>query len=714
LPLELTLVELKNKNSFIRKGERKMKKVFGLLLAVLVLFTVAACKDDPVVDPTDDIDYESEVTVDMAINYKGSMFITYNKDTSYQALNGEVYTKGDLLPAWEAIGEALNINFVDKAVSSDEDTDAQFERLQTEQFSGVDVVNGTGANIGPEGVNGNFVDLSKYLDSMPNLSAFLDANPAVVASMTSADGGIYFTPYFDGFGEIEQMYLMRIDWVRDILDADDTSAFDTTAAVLPDNYDRRDISVPIDTDITVANSDGTTRVVNKAYSANILDVLAALPASATGKDIADAFRTHMENTYGDQGYANLSDVFVGTDAAYDTDELLAMMYVIKSNPEFLTREFTDGAASSVEVYFPREPKGSRIKNLFRGLEMFGLRGVFSRHQWLYFDEAGDINDIRHEERFIDGVDDLSNMYNDGLILQNPEDSTITSNWRTYLLSNSIGFMTYDYNASSTAQGLIDAGSTLDPTYEFQAVLPPVVDWLEDGNYFHFTEGVRSLKNEAWGIPAHVEDDTTKLYRILKMVDEMYDYEEEDSIGTMGLYGPEGWTDGTLDYNGDTVYKMSDEALAEMQDLAGGNMINYLRQYVGATLPIGHIRSLGLEFQTLSEDGQEGIDRINTAVQAGTFLLAGQVDTDNPWYNLSPTFYPLTKQESLEITASATFTTVFSDDNLITMVKYGFSGNGESYTKEDYMDLFMQNGIDVYTEIYIANYRNAYERIGDEE
>ena len=691
-----------------------MKKLFSFLLVGLALFTLVACgkTDEPI-----DIDYDSEVTVNAAINYKGSMFITYNKDTSYTALNGKTYTKGDLLPSWEAIGEKLNINFVDKAVSSDENTDAQFTRLQTESFSGVDVVNGTGANIGPEGVKGNFVDISQYLDVMPNLSAFLDANPAVLASMTSADSGIYFTPYFDGFGEIEQMYLMRIDWVQDILDSADTSAFDTTAAVLPNNYDRRDISVPIDVDITVANSDGSTRTVNKAYTANILDTIAEVNDNPTGKDIADAFRTHMEDTYGDQGYTKLSDVFVGSDAAYDTDELLALMYVIKSNPAFLTREFADNAstpASSVEVYFPREPKGSRIRNLFRGLEMFGLRGVFSRHQFLYFDEQGVVNDIRHEQRFVDGVNDLSNMYNDGLILQNPEDNTITSNWRTYLLSGSTGFMTYDYNASSTSQGLIDAGSSLDPTYAFQAVLPPVVDWLGDGNYFHFTEGVRSLKNEAWGIPAHVENDETKLYRVLKLVDEMYNYDAADSVGTMGLYGPAGWTDGTLSYNGTDVYKMSEAALAEMNDLAGGNMINYLRQYVGATLPIGHIRSLGLEFQTLSSDGQAGIDRINTAVQAGTFYLAGQVDTTNPWYSLSPTFYPLTEAESDDITAAATFTAIFADNNLITMVKYGFSGNGGSLTESAYWDEFEIDGIDVYENVYIKAYRDAYARINSED
>ena len=92
---------------------------------------------------------------------------------------------------------------------------------------------------------------------------------------------------------------------------------------------------------------------------------------------------------------------------------------------------------------------------------------------------------------------------------------------------------------------------------------------------------------------------------------------------LSTYMDQRLTDGTLAYGEETVYKLSDKFLAEMKDLAGGNHINYLRQYVGATLPIGHIRSLGLEFQTLSEEGTLGIERINTAVKAGTLLLAGQ-------------------------------------------------------------------------------------------
>ncbi|MBE0701442.1 MAG: hypothetical protein IH571_07125 [Acholeplasmataceae bacterium] len=680
-----------------------MKKVFSIMLVLLALFTLSACLEpEPV---PDEIDYESEVTVNVAINYTSGGFasISYQKESAYVALNGKTYVKDDLTPVWERIGEKLNINFVDVATSSDANTNAQFTRLQTESFAGVDIVNATGATIGPEGVNGNFVDFGEYLEHMPYLNAFLEANPSVKTSMTSADGGIYFTPYFDGLNELEQMFLARIDWIKDILDLDEP-VFDTTPGVVPNNYTRHQIPTPIDVNITVANSDGTTRVVNKAYTANILDTLAGLVAP-TGATVAAAFKAHMEDTYGDQGYAKLSDVFAGTDAAYDTDELLALMYVIKSNPLFLTRQHP--TPGPVEVMFPRDATGGRIRNLFRAMEMFGLRGVFSRHEWLHFDQDGLIQDVRYSQDFVDGVNDLAGMYADGLIVQNPEEGG--TQWRTNLLNNANGFMTYDYNATSTATAQMNNGTAKDADFEFQAILPPVVDWLGDGTYFHFSEGNRSVKNEAWGIPIQVESNQTKLYRVLKLVDEMYDYETDDSVGSIHLYGPQGWTDGTLTYGSDTVYKISDEAAVERNTLAGGNHINYLRQYVGATMPIGHIRSMGLEYQTLSAQGMAGVERINVAVGAGTFKLAGLVDDPNPWYQLSPTFFPLTKSESDLIAAAATFRSIYADGALVTMVKYGFSGAGGSLTEAAYWDSFMMGTVNVYNLIYIKAYRDALER-----
>ena len=644
---------------------------------------------------------EDEVTVNTAINYEGRG-ITF-QDGTYQALNGKTYVNGDLMPVWETIGDRLNLNFVD--VKQTSATNTQFQQYATTGFAGADVINGTSTQLSEYGVNGNFVDLSKYLGYMPNLSKFLRENPSVRASMTSANGGIYYTPYFDGFGEIEQMFLMRIDWVQDILDLAsptfDSAAFASTMTV------QKVTPATLDVDVTVANADGTTRVVAKERTQNILDILAALPTK-TGATMANAFKSYMQDVYGDQGYTNLSDVFVGTDASYDTDELAALMYVIKANPAFLTREHT-APRSSVEVYFARTSQTSRIRNLFRGLEMYGVRGAFSRYQWAYFNESGVVEDARVQTKTLDAVDQLSRMYADGLIPSNFDEGS-NYDWRATLLQGSYGFMTYDYNASSTPSGYITAAKLVDPTFRFESVLPPVVDWMGNGEYFHFSEGTRAVKAEAWGIPKHVEANAVKLSRVLTLFDQLYDYSSNDALGNVHLYGPAGWIDGTVEYNGQEIPAISDAAMAEMQAKTSGNMINYLRRYVGATMPIGHIRSLGLEYQTLSDQGITGVERVNTAVQAGTFRLAGVYPSSNPWYQFVPTLFALTANESADI-AALTFDDIWADAQLPLLVKYGFSGNNGSVTRETYFSTMVTKAnVNTYEEIYKKALNNAIARV----
>ncbi|RJX25401.1 MAG: hypothetical protein C4537_04435 [Acholeplasma sp.] len=654
---------------------------------------------------------DDEVTVNTAINYEGRG-ITYQETSPYEALNGNTYTAGMIMPVWEAIGDRLNINFVDTKQASN--TNNQFQAYATVGFEGADVINATSLLLSEYGVQGNFLDLSKYLNYMPNLNRFLQENPSVRTSMTSANGAIYYTPYFDGFGEIEQMFLMRIDWVEDILDLAsptfDSTAFTTSMTV------QKVTGATMDVDVLVANADGSTRTVSKDRSQNILDILAGL-TTKTGASLANAFRTYIQDVYGDQGYAKLSDVFVGTDAAYDTDELVALMYVIKANPQFLTREFGTGEyteavpKTAVEVYFARTSQTSRIRNFFRGLEMFGVRGAFSRYQWAYFNEDGVVEDGRVQQNTLDAVDQLQKMYVDGLIPVNFDEGS-NYDWRANLLRGSYGFMTYDYNASSTPNGYIDEAKKYDPTFRFEAVLPPVVDWLGTGEYFHFSEGVRAVKSEAWGIPAHVEEDPVKLARVLTLFDQLYDYSSNDSVGNIHLYGPTGWIDGTVEYNGVDIPAISDDALAEMQALTSGNMINYLRRYVGATMPIGHIRSLGLEFQTLSSQGASGIQRVNTAVQAGTFRLAGVYPSDNPWYQFVPTLFALTANESTDI-ATLVYDDIWVDAQLAILVKYGFTGQGGSVTQTTYLTtMVVKDGIDTYTLIYKRALNNAIARVNE--
>ncbi|HOW38698.1 MAG TPA: hypothetical protein PLZ76_07295, partial [Bacillota bacterium] len=123
--------------------------------------------------------------------------------------------------------------------------------------------------------------------------------------------------------------------------------------------------------------------------------------------------------------------------------------------------------------------------------------------------------------------------------------------------------------------------------------------------------------------------------------------------------------------------------------------------------------------TLSGDGKEGIDKLNKAVEAGVYLLAGNVpavnpvgvNASNPWFRLSPTTYPLTATELADITTFAKpIQDATNQASMPTLVKNGFTGLNSSYTAETFMALWYVDDIDVYNEIFIKAYRDAYSRL----
>lgn len=683
-----------------------MKKVFAVLLMLVVALGLVACKDEPSeVDYGFNDDFTEEVQLDVAINYAGNTFISYNRPTPYQAPNGKTYNTGSLLPVWEQIGEEWKVNFVDKATSSDSNTANQFTRMATNGFADADLINGTGAGIAEAGMRGEFVNLNDYIDYMPNLKTFLEDNPGVKSSMTSANGGIYFTPYFDGFQEIERMNLMRYDWVKDILDAADTTAFDTDL-VTTQAYYEKNMPDTLDVDVRTGNAAGTAvSTINKKYTQNIIDILDGL-TTRNGKTMADAFRQYIDATYGTQ-YAKRSDLFLGFNAAYDADEMVALMRIVQANPNYLTREFGAGnELDHVEVLFPRD--NTRINNLLFFTQAFGVRGFESRNEAFFFGEDGKLVDGRANPANWDAIERLNQLYKEGLIYQNPDlgynGTTGSDSIRSNVLKTSSAFMSYDYNGTSTQKSFYEAGRLLDPTFEWGFVLPPVNDWLGDGEYFHFSESVRSVKSEAWGIPAHVTG--LKLSRALKVVDYLYSKEGNDLF----LFGPDEWRDGTFVYNGETLPKLSQDTLDEIATLTGGSHINYLRWYMGATLPIGHVRTLGLEYQTLSPDGKASQERINTVFKTEILRVAQLGDTDNPWFKATPSVYALTAEEAETINTQATYRNHWTPANAVNWVKYGFTGEGDWFTRTTYEATLMNGTTNVYTQIYLTYYENALARM----
>ena len=136
--------------------------------------------------------------------------------------DGVKYGTGDMKPAWKTLSEELDVSLVDSFTalsSSQQITQAVTDRL----LGSYTMISGDSTAIVNEGAaNNSFLDLSLYLDYMPNFKYFLEQNPVVRMSLTSNtnNGAIYYAPYFDGNDDIEKYELANQHWVIALLDTD--------------------------------------------------------------------------------------------------------------------------------------------------------------------------------------------------------------------------------------------------------------------------------------------------------------------------------------------------------------------------------------------------------------------------------------------------------------------------------------------------------------
>jgi putative aldouronate transport system substrate-binding protein len=205
-------------------------------------------------------------------------------------------------------------------------------------------------------------------------------------------------------------------------------------------------------------------------------------------------------------------------------------------------------------------------------------------------------------------------------------------------------MEYDY---SQTQGVWNdkAGSKAIEGYDFRPVLGAVAKW-DDGNdstgYFHFTESWRSVKTQGWCINAALAEkgNEAKLARALTLVDFFYG----EKGHALNSYGPEseGYTDGTINYQGREVPKFTTKALEQLNDanIGRGSYTDYLRKFVGATLPVGSIKEQGMEYQCTSANAKNGLRIINKAIEEGTYKHVEVSAQENPFFTIVPSAFAL--------------------------------------------------------------------------
>ena len=645
------------------------------------------------------LDYEKGTELRVAAGYNSDKTgISYtNADVTKSGItlaDGKTYQTGDFKPTWQHLSEKLGITFIDKY--SGQQAAKEFPVWEN-QLDQVDIVTGTTALLNAAGAKGTLVNLAEYLDVMPNFKAYLAQNQIARLSITgdTSNGAIYFSPYFDGNDDIERMPLVRADFVRKLLDTDGyTGANRPLADYVYQPYVTEDYTI----ESLTADGTGTQTITKKVGGAN--NIVAQMNAQPlTGAQAVKMFQDYIDATYAGV-YDKRRDLFLGYDAAWDVDEMVALLRCAVAS-------LNDNDGNPIAGLYSRETSNlQREVDLIRFAgHLFGVRGLESRQESLYFDKAGQLHDARQEADAYLAVERLNQLVREGLVAVTGE-----VNSGNYLEKDA-GLMSYDYNQTQTIMNNTKLDNAAGE--EYTVIMVPVAKW-DDGDgakFMRFTESWRSAKTEGWALTvAGCAADKNKLNAALTLID--YAFSVQGQI-TMS-YGPDEfikvkdasvevktWADvpkkyETFNFNGTEMPVVADATFAECQKLTGGNYTNYARQYLGSTLN-GFPKSQAFEYQMTHEIGKKGAAILSAGIAKGVIkhpLLT--VNTANMWYTQVPTVFPTTAEQTNTLNGYTDLSTRFStskggESEFYNIIVNGYGSiAGAEPTAQGYADFVKNN------------------------
>lgn len=431
--------------------------------------------------------------------------------------------------------------------------------------------------------------------------------------------------------------------------------------------------------VDVVKLDGSgTETVTKDYdkAGNIVAKMNDAGAMS-GVEAVNMLRKYIDEAYGGYYGTTRSNLFCGQNAAWDADELVALLRCVVSNAQTLN------GTDTVRGLFSREDANNQRRvDMYRFAgTLFGVRGLESRQDYLYVGNDNQLHDARQEEATYVALQRMNDMAAEGLLSQSFMDQSDETSAK--MLENDLGFMSYDYNQTQTVMNK----TKLQEGEKYMAAMIPVARW-DDGTgeqFMRFTESWRSVKTDGWGISkAGVGDDTNKLNACLKLID--FAYSPEGQI--LMSYGPDAFIKQgeTFKFNGVDMPVIADATYAELWDKASGNYTNYARQYLGSTLSF--VKSQAFEYQCTHEIGKEGAGYISNAIAYGTIKHPELALASNPWYTSVPTVLPNTKAENDEIKgytelgSSGQFGQGKDQVNIfVDIIAKGFTGEGTSSAAE---------------------------------
>ena len=562
---------------------------------------------------------------------QGISYTNSDLSGSTYMIDGKSYSSGNLKPAWAAMASQLKIDAKD--VFTNVSSDKQITNAVTEKtLSRYDIITGSLSAINQN--TSNFVNLADWLDYMPNYKAFLETNAVTKYSLTGdTNGGMYAAPYFDGNNDIEYYNTIRKDWVEKILDNElNSEKFKTFAAQAAEKDSYKDgsdtkqhgsivgtqsavkayMGTKAEDSYTVesAAEDGTkifirldygkalaaakdgnsalgqaiNAAAGKAYdgdSGNIVDMqnfaINEKQGDVTGDKLAKIVSEYIKVAYlkvasatatdGTPAYTKASDVFNSVSAAWDVDLLAATLRAIICNNGYL-----DGDTGALYGIVARQATSQRrVMLLTMASELYGVRGLGSRLEYIYIDNNGELRDSRQNADSYNALNNFSAFAKEGILYTGEEGADGFNSWRNEK-SNVLGAMSYDYIQTQTKNAVTGASQNAAPGYNYAPILTPVSRWdvNDDGTHetvMRFTESWRSVKNTGFCVPVEaVSNNPDKFSAVLTFIDFLFS-EDGQILMTYGTPSSTDSYDKTAGTSSDNGFWYAKESSLKLEDVA---------------------------------------------------------------------------------------------------------------------------------------------------
>lgn len=671
-----------------------MKKVLAFLSLLVFSLTMVACKPDK------PIENETVVLKTRVAGEQAYRLFTYYQSNPLIMPDGTIINNGDLKPVWQYVENQLNIDIQDQAVANQKTKD-MFDLAAANQFKDSNIYGGNNIaqRIMEAGVDGYFVDLNDYLDKMPEFKKYLEENPLVKSSITASDGGIYHIPYIAEINNYARMYAGRYSWVTLLLDGkvnDKEFSLENETATLNVSYE------PYWTTGT------NTKLLygGKRNNKNVIELqdTVAEDGVLTGLTALTVLKNYIKETY--PNLENLSDLYLGSEAQYDIDELIALWRVVKLFPKTLSKEATGTANSEATIYpyFTRksdyQEEFLRLMNYFGGVRVHGSDAYGAR---FYLDKDGNLKYSYYEEDFISNLNRLKEIAEEGLVDERIFGAKNSTDLRKllYFSDNAegtkvFGFMMYDWTASTTAN--------TNGQDDVIGMLPPVTTTPVSNNEFiHYVENTRVIKPDGWGISINTTgkelDASLKLLNYL-FTDEGY---QVQNYGT-----PDLWEETEKYHNpfdNTESPKFNSWTVQKAKELTNSDISTFLRDHIGAQIPIGYQKEIGFELQSTSENGMKSW-QIYFDADNGKGVTMSSYSASNPYYQLVPPVFALTSEESSIINN----TTSMNNEAQLVSNMFAYLGGKVAEGVPTSAEEVKQSFKDAKIETFIQIYRTAYARM----